>query len=123
MCIRDSPVNNQPVQANDHAPVGPPIQVQYPENVPVMGTPPPQAQPIPDTPEQEDPLDNGPQGNYLPLEDPSLPHTEDGDFPSDKDQSGSEDSDASFRTVEQSSPPPSPPRPEGHSPDTIPLRR
>ena len=116
------PVDNQPVQANDHAIDGPPIQVQYPENVPVMGTPPPQDQPTPDTTEQEDPLDGDPQGDDLPPEDPSLPHTEDGDFPSDKDQSGSEDSDASFRTVEQSSPPPSPPRPEGHSPDTIPLR-
>ena len=55
------PVDNQPVQENDHVIGDQPIQVQFPENVPVMGTPPPQ--PTPDTPEQEDSPASDPQGD------------------------------------------------------------
>ena len=89
-----------------------------------MGNAPPPAQPapeppVPEAPVQEDlPVDD-PPGDNLSQEDLPLPHTKEGDFPSDENPSSSNDS---FRTIGQSSPPHSP-HPPGHSPDSFPLQR
>ena len=88
-------------------------------NVP---NPPPQGQHFPEPPDQEDPQMEDPQGDDLLPEDNSLPQTEEEDFPSDVSPAGSEDSDGSFKTVEQT-PSPKPPVPKGHSPHTFSLRR
>ena len=97
--------DNRPDPANDHAQAGPPIRVRYPENVPVMGTPPPAPQPTQDLPERDD---------NLTQNDPSLPRTEAGDF-----SSSSDDSDSSFKTVGQPSPYTTR-KTELHTPDAFP---
>ena len=121
MCIRDrGNIPNPP-------PAGPNQQVlvQYPANIPQMDNipnPPPQDQDQPNSepPDQEDPQVEDPQSYDLPPEDTSLPQTEEEDFPSDISPAGSEDSEGSFKTVEQT-PPPQTPEPRGRSLQRDPL--